>query len=455
MKINKSSFKPLDLMSVVACIVLFLVAPRELYAFTTTTAITTAASATTVVSNVSCGGIPLSLVRRSCRSHGPHGFLTQTSIQRKAQADFTTIGIQLGMSSSSNFASGLLYQEQEKMIVSRGIMEEELMSKNKLITELVSPNIHVRGMGSAGGFGGGGGKVGGAKQKGRSNKKNVAWKTEAAEYAKILERDGVVRIDNVLSPTLTDQIRKYAYDLRLTSEQEVREGKVQPIQRFADVLLKTNRCDLTIPLGEEIVSDALNQVLRESPVGYTISNILSESAVLYELSCLMSDPGSQRQVMHPDTPFIQGKGPVLYTCFIALQDIHLDMGPTTWLPGSHTLEAHEEFMDDKGVKDGSYSRKDTLIMNHPAVLGTLTKGSCAIFDSRCLHCGTANRSELSRALFYFSFKSPKVGHPGNPGSIRKALGAAQLTLKALVDDLEMRKDGKGQPLIDQLKNLMT
>jgi ectoine hydroxylase-related dioxygenase (phytanoyl-CoA dioxygenase family) len=88
------------------------------------------------------------------------------------------------------------------------------------------------------------------------------------------------------------------------------------------------------------------------------------------------------------------------------------------------------------------------------VLGTLSKGSCAIFDSRCLHCGTANRSDQSRALFYFSFKSPKVGHPGNPGSIRKGLGTAQVTLKALQDDLEMRSDGKGQPLIDHLKTLM-
>jgi Protein involved in biosynthesis of mitomycin antibiotics/polyketide fumonisin len=330
------------------------------------------------------------------------------------RADVTKVGIpvavvrgdptarfHLGMASSSNIASGLLYQEQEKMIVSRGIVEEELMSQNKLITELLSPKIQVRGMGSAGGFGGGKNKAGGEKQKGKSNKKDLAWKTEAAEYAKTLQKDGVVRIDNVLSPKLVDRLRKYAYDLRLTSEQEVKEGKVQPIERFADVLLKQNRCDLTIPLGDEIVSDALNQALRESAVGHTISNILSESAVLYELSCLMSDPGSQRQVMHPDTPFIEGKGPVLYTCFIALQDIHLDMGPTTWLPGTHTLEAHEEFMDDHVPKDCSNSRKDILIRDRPAVLGTLTKGSCAIFDSRCLHCGTANQSEQSRALFTF------------------------------------------------------
>lgn len=377
---------------------------------------------------------------------------TFNAVPRNNQKSLRCRHFQLGMSSSySNLASGLLYQEQEKMIVARGMLEEELMAQNKQISELLPANIQVRGTGKAGGFGGG--KSGG-KQKQKLGKK-VTFKTEAAVYANTLLAQGVVRIDNVLSANLADRVRKYAYELRSASEQEIKQGNIQPIERFADVLLKQNRCDLTIPLGDDVISDALNEVMRESAVGYTISSILSDDAVLYELSCLMSDPGSQRQVMHPDTPFLEGKGPVLYTCFIALQDISLDMGPTTWLPGTHTNDAHQAFMDSEVAKDGaSESRKDALIKNHPAVLGTLKKGSCAIFDSRCLHCGTANRSEQSRALFYFSFKSPKVGHPGNPGSIRKSLGAAQVTLKALQDDLEMRSDGKGQPLIDYLSGLM-
>jgi ectoine hydroxylase-related dioxygenase (phytanoyl-CoA dioxygenase family) len=335
--------------------------------------------------------------------------------------------------------SNLLYLEQEKLIVRRGELEEEFMSKTA--KPLKPSKVKVRGTGSAGGFGKGGGAGG------KSGKK-AAFKAEGKTYSKILKRDGVVGIDNILSPKVADSLREYVYNLRQKSEEDVEAGIVQPIQRFADVLLKKDRCDLTIPLGDDIVSDALDEALRNSAAGQTIASILSEDAVLYELSCLMSDPGSQRQVIHPDTPFIEGKGPVLYTCFIALQDVRLDMGPTTWLPGTHTAEAHEAFMDSDSST--GESRKDDLIRNKPAVLGTLSKGSCAIFDSRCLHCGTANKSMDSRALFYFSFKNPQVGYPGNPSSIRSELGAANISMKALEEDLELRSNGKGQPLIDRL-----
>lgn len=349
-------------------------------------------------------------------------------------------------------AAELLYLEQEKLIVDRGELEEELMSH---ATPINAPKVKVRGAGTAGGFG---------KSSSKSGLK--AYKQEAKVYSKTLLKEGVVRIDNVLSGNTADQVREYAYALRQKSEQEVQDGTVKPIKRFANVLLKKDRCDLTIPVGDEIITEALNEVIRKSAVGQTIASILSDKAVLHEFSCLMSDPGSQRQVVHPDTPFIVGKGPALYTCFIALQDVRLDMGPTTWLPGTHTAEAHEAFKDTGGPReafmntggssdgDDGDSRKDALLKNQPAVLGLLSKGSCAIFDSRCLHCGTANKSMDSRALFYFSFKNPDVGYTGNPASIRSELGDAKVTMKALEDDLESFSKGKGNPLIDQLASLL-
>ena len=244
-------------------------------------------------------------------------------------------------------------------------------------------------------------------------------------------------------------------NLRYQSEKEVKEGTIQPIQRFADVLLKQNRCDLTIPLGDEIISKALEESLCKSPVGSTIASIFTEDAILHEFSCLMSDSGSQRQNVHPDTPYLDGKGPVLYTCFIALQDVRLDMGPTTWFPKTHNKEAHDAFKDSSPSEGGGDSPKDNLIKTQPAVLGTLPKGSCAIFDSRTLHCGTANKSDQSRALFYFSFKNPSVGYPGNPASIRQELANANVSLGALMEDLQSFSKGKETPLIDRLRSKTT
>ena len=333
----------------------------------------------------------------------------------------------------------LLYQEQEKLIVQRGELEESLVTNT---SPLEAPKIKIRGTGKAGGFG---------KSSSSSNNN----KAEGKEYAKILKKEGVVRIDNVLSSDTADEVREYLYALRKQSELEVAEGKIQPIQRFADVLLKQNRCDLTIPMGDEIITKALDETLRVSQIGSTISSVFGDGAILHEFSCLMSDPGSQRQVIHPDTPYIDGKGPVLYTCFIALQDVSLDMGPTTWLPRTHCKEAHEQFQDTF-ASEGAESRKDALIRKQPAVLGTLPKGCCGIFDSRLLHCGTANRSVdgTSRALFYFSFKNPEVGYPGNPASIRAELGNANVSLGDLVKDLQMFSKGKRTELVDRLGSLM-
>mmetsp|Transcript_25851 Transcript_25851/g.34412 ORF Transcript_25851/g.34412 Transcript_25851/m.34412 type:complete len:405 (+) Transcript_25851:105-1319(+) len=341
---------------------------------------------------------------------------------------------------SDSAAADLLYKEQEDLIVKRGRLEEELMSNTG--APLLASKVKVRGAGKAGGFGGGGGA-------GKS--KAAALKTEAKSHAKVLKKDGVVRIDNVLPGDVADQLRTYLYDLRKKAESDVESGKVKPIQRFANVLLRKDRCDLTVPLGEdEITTVALQKVLLESAVGGTIKSILGKGSILYELSCLMSDPGSQRQVVHPDTPYLEGKDAVLYTCFIALQDVRMDMGPTAWLPGTHTAKAHELFQDTNTWSEREESSKDELIRTHPSVLGILPRGSCAIFDSRCLHCGTANKSEDYRALFYFSFKNPKVGYPGNPASIRTEIGAAQLTMEQLEGDLESYEKGKGSPLFDEI-----
>jgi len=311
-----------------------------------------------------------------------------------------------------------LYEVQEELITKRGELEEDIMTGPSAPILEHKP----KGAGSAGGFGN------------KSSKNRPLLKTQAKEHAKVLRSQGVVRIDNVLSPAVVDKVKQFVMELRGTAQREIADQKVAVKQRFANVLLRKNRCDLTMPLTDTIY-EALYESLCASSVGATIQNILGKNAVLYELSCLISDQGSDRQVVHPDTPFQDGEEPVLYTCFIALQDIDMSMGPTVWLPETHTLEIHNMFKDETAPGPNEESPKDKLLRTRPFVLGTLPKGACAIYDSRLLHCGTANRGDISRALFYFSFKNPKLGFPGNPPSIRPEL-QDKLTLKTLQSQLE-------------------
>ena len=321
-----------------------------------------------------------------------------------------------------------LYKEQEKLLINRGEIEGKLMANT---FKPLETNV-VKGAGSGGGFGA------------KSGAGTAQLKTQAKAHAKTFRNEGVVRIDGVLSDKNADALRSYLYEMRQESEDLVREGKIRPIDRFADVLLKKNRCDMPVPLGTELVAEALNEVLVKSSIGNLVKSVLGDKAVLYELSCLMSDPGSQRQVVHPDNPYIEGQtDPTLCTCFIALQDITLEMGPTTWIPRTHTKEMHEQFQDEsESSSSEEESGKDRLLRTQPSVIGILPKGSCGFYDSRLLHCGGANQSDQSRALFYFSFKNPKIGYPGNPGSIRKELASQSLTLKDITDDLKKYSKGK-------------
>jgi len=61
-----------------------------------------------------------------------------------------------------------------------------------------------------------------------------------------------------------------------------------------------------------------------------------------ELASMITDPGATQQYFHTDTLLPSGCGAPLYTCFVALQDIDVTMGPTWVIPDSHTEKDHRE-----------------------------------------------------------------------------------------------------------------
>ncbi|GKY90696.1 hypothetical protein MPSEU_000043000 [Mayamaea pseudoterrestris] len=364
--------------------------------------------------------------------------------------------------------SQLLYKEQEKMLVERGKLEANIMACAP--TSILTASV-VKGVGSGGGFGGVATKST-RKKHGKPTKASSMATLKSNQaignyHAAELQTQGVIRIDKVISDATADRMRNYVFQLRQQSEALVRQGSVDSLDLFANVLLQNKRCDLKLPLlvdnaadddlDSTVVVQALYELLVASPVGATMNSLLGPDAVLQELSCLTSDPGSDRQVVHPDTPCRTGNDgtndeAVLYTCFVALQDVRADMGPTTWLPKTHTYEIHQVFQDDfvpttnskfATVGDdnsnhniSTMSPKNQLLQSQPIVLGMLPKGSCGIFDSRLLHCGGANTSETSRSIFYVSFKHPSVGYSGNPPSIRPEL-VNQFTLGDLEEELTL------------------
>ena len=164
----------------------------------------------------------------------------------------------------------------------------------------------------------------------------------------------------------------------------------------------------------------------------TLRDALSDDAVLYELSALVSEPGSPRQPIHPDNPY-QPCAPLL-TCFVALQQITPSMGPTFFLPRTHTAAAHEAF-------GGGVASRDALLAASTHVEALLDAGDASLFDSRCMHCGGANDAETggTRVLFYCSFRNPRAELAvGNVGSLHASV--KPLTLRELRAKLSTLRD---------------
>mmetsp|Transcript_26992 Transcript_26992/g.49720 ORF Transcript_26992/g.49720 Transcript_26992/m.49720 type:complete len:376 (+) Transcript_26992:172-1299(+) len=316
-----------------------------------------------------------------------------------------------------------------------------------------------------GGFGGGGS----SKKKGANDKKTT--KVEAAKDdnekqqhlefdlkkdkskfgAQIVEQ-GVARINGRLSKetmaSLLEYINGYLEQALTTKVEDMSLEEIYKQQSyFADVQGKLNRRDMLLPLEESpTVQTALWELLvKDSVLSDSVESILGDSAQLYELGALISDPGSERQLLHADynyQPDFQPDIPPALTCFVALQDIDERMGPTTFLPSSATKEYHEEIAIGQQDEYGDGADTSELLSAAPNNLATLGTGDCSLYNPMTLHCGGANRSDKRRVIFYFSFKNKKYDEKDWPlayASLRSDLRARQLSLteiQTIVADAE-------------------
>ena len=234
-----------------------------------------------------------------------------------------------------------------------------------------------------------------------------------------LRDHGVVRVNGVLTPSTCKTLLSHVneeLEKTLLEQQNMlcMESDDALSSRFAKVLARQSECgttrrhDLKLDLKPP-VSAAIEEML--SSLGPAFSECLGEDAVLYELASLISEPGSPLQPFHPDTPFLDDQGACVLTAFIALQPVEEDMGPTTFLPASHTAKDHEAFK----TKDDGGEAYLSLLRSRPVYRGLLGAGDATVFDSRLLHRGGANESKRRRVLFYASFRARDAKAP--PGTI--------------------------------------
>ena len=212
----------------------------------------------------------------------------------------------------------------------------------------------------------------------------------------VVEARGVVRVNDVLSEEASAEMSRYVDEtLRANDAGTTRDLSMET---FGNVYCKKNRWDLKLAYDAP-VRRALGECVRS--MREVLTTTCGEDAELVELAALVSDPGSTRQPVHPDTAY--RRDPSVFTCFVALQDVERDMGPTLFIPGTNNAQAHVEFREGR--------ERGGPVLQRPYELGVISRGDATLFDSRTLHCGTENESARRRVLFYFSFQRSQSENP--------------------------------------------
>ena len=245
---------------------------------------------------------------------------------------------------------------------------------------------------------------------------NAATSLHVAHAAASLADDGIIRIANALSLQSSVNLLEHvnsALPEALAASADTAAFEVDDVyvSYFGDVLRRDSedgirrRHDLKLAISRPPVADAVDELL--ATLGPTIAECLGPDAVLHECAALISDPQAPQQPFHPDTPYRSEQGLAVLTSFIALQPVDESMGPTKFVPQSHTAAAHEAF--------NSAETKLAMLLRRPTWRGVLDTGEATLFDSRLIHCGGANESPRRRVLFYISFRAKEASAP--PGTL--------------------------------------
>tara|TARA_B110001452_G_scaffold211059_1_gene181523 strand:- start:453 stop:1595 length:1143 start_codon:yes stop_codon:yes gene_type:complete len=232
---------------------------------------------------------------------------------------------------------------------------------------------------------------------------------------------GVVRLRQALSAPLAAELRAFA----LSELRQARCEQAEPTKetRLSNVLASADaRWDVRLPM-RSVVRRALRELLGEgSALGGALELLGGgRDAELWELSAMISSPGAAAQIVHADCDGAPNP-PLLHTAFVALQPVTRALGPTRWLPATHSdaaahvsVNAHGDVTVLKAAQDASPPLSN---------VGLLDTGDASLYDGRILHCGGANDAPQEegggdglRVLFYMTFRhADAVDAEANPGA---------------------------------------
>ena len=238
------------------------------------------------------------------------------------------------------------------------------------------------------------------------------------EQIKVLQTDGVVQIDSVLSSNVTDALKDHFLEQKILAWFATIQAHVMdPIERyFYGGETSETRCALQLSLlrggfaadnnrtcdsERHILADSLLELFREDGTLRSISEeLITTEGVLLGMSALITEPGNDRENLSSDE--FEGH----YTISIALEDVTYNMAPTNFLLGSHT--------EDGIIKNVDQPSKAELRVS------TLKKGDAVVYDNRVLRSQSGNDAEKgsTSAVLNISLGTPAAKR--NSSSVKSA-----------------------------------
>ena len=160
-----------------------------------------------------------------------------------------------------------------------------------------------------------------------------------------------------------------------------------------------------------------------SPVAAVLAHVptATAEAQLVEMSVLSTEPGADRQVLHPDAVVDAAHAP-MYSLFVALQDVEAEMGPTCFVLRTHNAASHAAM--PAGPVTASARQ---LLRGAAAVDAPLCRGDAALYDARVFHAGGCNDPDAGarRGLLTLTF----MRGPVPPAPERRNAGGSAFSIR--------------------------
>lgn len=195
---------------------------------------------------------------------------------------------------SSMSAQDLLYQDQQDAMLRRARREQELLSQNNKMKELLAPKLKAKPPKSGTGFG-----------NAASNKAYDPAVQLAKEQAKVVRKEGVIRIDSLISDETADNLRGHILEQQHIAAIETDRDVSSSRMYYGVENRRKSRCDLQLSLlrggfsaylDDEVafellykkphtVADALQEMLgKDGSLRHLYENLVTPNGELYELT---------------------------------------------------------------------------------------------------------------------------------------------------------------------------